>query len=311
MRSQTVLFLTLVATAAGQQVADEDFRPVIDQPAYAAGQGPRVAIDGAHHNFHTAEGRYHAFAELLRRDGYQVSGSEQKFTKEMLEELDILVISNALHESNAKDWAPPNPSAFTEAEVKAVAEWVRAGGSLMLIADHQPFPGAAAELAEEFGIEFKNVYAGDGPPGARKGSLIFRKEEGSLAEHAVTEGIEAVANFGGSAFRVRGEHTPLLRLSEHAAGAVRVEGKLDVANAEPIGGWLQGALLSIGEGRVAVFAEAAMFSAQLAGPKRRPMGMNAPQANDNPRFLLNVMHWLSRKSEPAAMGDQNEGEERP
>jgi hypothetical protein len=44
---------------------------------------------------------------------------------------------------------------------------------------------------------------------------------------------------------------------------------------------------------VAVFGEAAMFSAQVSGPQRRPMGMNAPRAGQNPQFLLNVMHWLA------------------
>ena len=51
--------------------------------------------------------------------------------------------------------------------------------------------------------------------------------------------------------------------------------------------------MKVGRGRVAVFGEAAMFSAQLAGPKQ-PMGMNAPQAEQNHQLLLNVMHWLSR-----------------
>jgi hypothetical protein len=37
-----------------------------------------------------------------------------------------------------------------------------------------------------------------------------------------------------------------------------------------------------------------MFSAQLAGPDKRPMGMNAPEARENPQLLLNLMHWLSR-----------------
>ena len=51
--------------------------------------------------------------------------------------------------------------------------------------------------------------------------------------------------------------------------------------------------LTIGRGRVAVFGEAAMFSAQVSGPERRPMGMNRPTAAQNPQFLLNVMHWLA------------------
>ena len=56
---------------------------------------------------------------------------------------------------------------------------------------------------------------------------------------------------------------------------------------------LQGALVRHGGGKVAVFGEAAMFSAQLAGPDQRPMGMNAPDAPENYRYALNVLHWLS------------------
>jgi hypothetical protein len=37
-----------------------------------------------------------------------------------------------------------------------------------------------------------------------------------------------------------------------------------------------------------------MFSAQVQGPNRLPMGMNDPAAPQNPQFLLNVLHWLSR-----------------
>jgi len=56
---------------------------------------------------------------------------------------------------------------------------------------------------------------------------------------------------------------------------------------------LQGAVIQYGKGRVAVFGEAAMFSAQVAGPERRPAGMNDPSAPQNAQFLLNVLHWLS------------------
>ena len=45
--------------------------------------------------------------------------------------------------------------------------------------------------------------------------------------------------------------------------------------------------------RVAVFGEAAMFSAQLGGPNRAPMGMNVPLAGQNARLALNIVRWLS------------------
>jgi hypothetical protein len=67
----------------------------------------------------------------------------------------------------------------------------------------------------------------------------------------------------------------------------------DDPNPAPMKGHLQGAVLPFGKGRVAVFGEAAMFSAQLSGPTNNPMGMNAAIAKQNPQFLLNVMHWLT------------------
>ncbi len=57
---------------------------------------------------------------------------------------------------------------------------------------------------------------------------------------------------------------------------------------------LQGALLRRGRGRVAVFGEAAAFTAQL-GPNARPTGMNHPDAPHNARFLRNVMRWLTER----------------
>jgi hypothetical protein len=58
----------------------------------------------------------------------------------------------------------------------------------------------------------------------------------------------------------------------------------------------QGVVLPVGRGRVAVFGEAAMFSAQIAGADNTPFGMNVPGI-DNRQFALNVMHWLSRLGE--------------
>jgi hypothetical protein len=59
------------------------------------------------------------------------------------------------------------------------------------------------------------------------------------------------------------------------------------------GRWAHAVAVGVGSGRVAMFGEAAMFSAQLAGPSRAPMGMNHPHARFNKQLLLNTFHWLS------------------
>jgi hypothetical protein len=58
-------------------------------------------------------------------------------------------------------------------------------------------------------------------------------------------------------------------------------------------GMLVGVALTHGRGRVVVFGEAAMLTAQLAGPQRVPVGMNAPEAAHHPRLVLNAVRWLA------------------
>jgi hypothetical protein len=286
--------------ANAQQVADASFHPPIPNPAYRLGRGPVVMLDEAHFNFHTAEGRYQPFSELLRRDGYVVKASRLKFSKASLGGGQILVIANPLAERNRTDWTLPTPSAFSDEEIAAVRDWVKGGGSLLLIADHMPFPGAAEKLALAFGVRFSNGNARDEKA---RGPMLFKLSDGSLRDHPITRGraaaekVDSVATFTGSAFQVDGDAQPLLIFGPTVMSFMpSVAGEItDETPRIPVKGWYQGAVMRFGKGRVGVFGEAAMFSAQLAGPNNNPMGMNAPIAAQNPQFLLNVMHWLSGK----------------
>lgn len=288
-------WLILLASAgplAAQQVADTTFTPVTGPAAWEAGQGPVVAIDGAHNNFHTVDGRYGTFARVLRQDGFRVRGLEETFSEESLGGLDVLVIANALADDDVGAWVRPNPSAFAPEEIAAVRRWVEDGGALLLIADHMPFPGAAAEIAAAFGFELLNGFAVQ--PG-RDGPLVFRRTDGALAAHPLTEGIDSVATFTGQALRPPDHASVLLTLP---GGTVSLNPDTAWAFHEEtpstdVSGWAQGAVADAGRGRVAVFGEAAMFSAQLAGPQRVPMGMNAPVAGGNARLLVNLMRWLA------------------
>lgn len=292
------LVLCLAVAAVGQQVADEGFDPPIPQPAYAAGKGPVVAIDEAHANFHTLSGRFQAFARLLRKDGYVVQANTQPFSASSLKPFRILVISNALHPSNASDWKLPNPSAFTPDEIVALKKWVEKGGSLWLIADHMPMAGAATDLGKALGIEWSNGFAIEGE---QRGPMFFRAGDGSLLKHKIVDGRSAaetvtdVATFTGSAFR----GPDLEPLFVFRANTTSLEPEVawqftDSTKKVPVAGWYQGATRKLGKGRIAIFGEAAMFTAQLAGRDRNPVGMNNPDAKQNPQFLLNVAHWLSR-----------------
>lgn len=288
------------APSAAQQLGDPDFVPRVESPAFAPGEGPLIVLDEGHVNFHTLEGRFGTFAQLVRADGYRIEPLRTEFSAQSLAGIDLLVIANALHPRNESDWSRPTPSAFTTGEIAAVREWVDGGGALLLIADHMPFPGAAHELAAAFGFELNNGFAMF--PGEPRGTMVFQKSRGLLADHAITDGsmgvgaIDSIANFHGEAFVSPVAATDLLVLPEGVVSlmtevAWQFEEHTPVV---PVGGWSQGSVLEVGEGRIAVFGEAAMFTAQRSGEERIPMGMNAPEANQNPAFVTGLVRWLTR-----------------
>jgi hypothetical protein len=262
-----------------------------------------VLIDEAHNNFHTASGRYRPFAKLLEADGFVVRPGTARFDSASLAMGRVLVVANAVSAQNSDDWRLPSHSAFDPSEIAAVAAWVKRGGSLLLIADHQPFAGAADSLGNALGVFFANGFAMPAASaGRRSGEIVFRRGAG-LVRHPVTDGrsaaerVDSVVSFTGSAFRLSRSaerSAELMRLPEgtHVRMPV-VAWQFSDSTPEFRGdGMLQGAVLRLGKGRVAVFGEAAMFSAQVTGPERVPMGMNAPYAAGNPQFVLNTLHWL-------------------
>lgn len=296
-------FLFALALPLGlfaQQVSDTDFTPSITHTAYESGKGPIVFIDEGHHNFHTKTGRYQAFSHLLERDGYVVEAYSGEFEAARLAAGKVLVISNALNEINVENWYVPTPSAFTEAEIEVLEQWVSDGGSLWLIADHMPMAGAAEALAAAFEFEFSNGFVIH--PGFR-GPAIFRTTDGSLAENAITQGrnadesVDEIATFTGQAFRIPEAATPILTFNSTYVNLLPDTAWVFTATTsnQPVDGWAQGAYRPYGKGKVAVFGEAAMFTAQLAGPEQQKMGMNDPLASQNYQLLLNVIHWLDGK----------------
>ena len=288
------LLLLICAPVAGQQQADPEFNTSVETPAYKR-EGPRVMFDEAHHNFHTADGRYKPFVDLLLNDGYRVIRNRQSFSKTRLESYKILVIANALATEEDDD-AGADQSAFNDDEIAAVAEWVKDGGALLLIADHAPFGAAAAALSKRFGVEMSRGYTFD-PENSVAGSpsqLIFSRENKLLNTHPITEGrgekerLKLVRSFTGQALKGPEGSVAILSLSASAYDSPSFDSGLKVSAA----GQAQAVALKFGKGRVVVQGETAMLSAQIAGAEKRPMGMNVP-GNDNKQYTLNLMHWLS------------------
>jgi len=303
MKTLLLYLFLLPLCVAAQQRADPLFGLTVERPRYGAGLGPVIFLDEAHNNFHTTEGRYRPFTEFLTKDGYRVLPNRASFSKDALRSARILVIANALNAVNQSQWTLPTPSAFTEEEIEIVKGWVQEGGSLFLIADHMPFPGAAEKLASAFGFTFYNGFAfrkdGETSSGnALRIPDIFTPGKGLMDGPVIhgrsaAEKITSVRTFTGQAFDIPSGAIPIIVLDDNynllmCKTAWEFEQNTTII---PAKGLAQGASLEKGKGRVVVFGEAAMFSAQIQRDTTR-MGMNAPDAKQNPQLLLNIIHWL-------------------
>lgn len=290
-----LMFTSLSVNA--QQVADSSFDYDIKTPAYQSGKGTIITLDEAHYNFHTLGGRYYAFGRLLQKDGYVLQSGTQPFTADYLNDKKILVIANA--GAGPGPWRLPTASAFTKEEIATVQQWVTNGGSLFLIADHMPLAGAAAQLAQAFGFNFINGFA------MRKDNVpeIFSRSNGNLHATIITNGnktsgrIDSISVFTGQAFIAPPQATILTSLDSNYEILLPTVAWQFADSTARINstGLVNGAFMPYGKGRLVVMGEAAMFSAQLAGPQRNKTGMNHPRAKQNPQFLLNIIHWLDRK----------------
>jgi hypothetical protein len=287
-------FVLLTTTITAQQAFDPEFDTSVENPAYKK-DSPRVMFDEAHHNFHTTEGRYKPFVDLLMNDGYRVIRNRQPFTKTGLSSYKILVISNALGAEEDDDEGADQP-AFTEEECQAVQDWVKGGGALLLIADHAPFGGAAATLASRFGVDMSKGYTFD-PQNSVAGSpshLIFSRENKLLANHPITEGrnekerINVLRSFTGQSLKGPEGSVGILHLSDTATDSPDHQAQTST----PAAGRSQAVALKFGKGRVVVQGEAAMLSAQISGAEKQATGMNV-SGYDNKQYALNLMHWLS------------------
>lgn len=290
-------FCILYNLTFSQQLPDTSYARSISLKSqkYKVGSGPLILIDGSHNNFHRANGNFAPLRILLEKDGYNVKSIDSAFTEKRLKDCHILVISNALAVNNVGRWHVPIYPAFTNEEVRVVKDWVEKGGRLLLIADHMPFAGAANNLAKAFGFDFINGFAdnnrGSWPPS------VFRIQEKSLGSlistgKDVTEKIDSIVAFTGSAFSYPTDAIPVLRFTKK--DTILVSDTAWRFNNKTIRQSLEskamGAIMKFGKGSLAVFGEAAMFTAQKRNEDA--VGFNAPEAPQNIQFILNLFHWL-------------------
>jgi hypothetical protein len=281
------------------QRADNDFDVTVKTPAYKDNK-PVVLFDEGHNNFHTTNGLYEPFANLIKNDGYDLKTLKTSVTMEALKPSGIYVIVNAKGKGDLND-----TPAFTENETETIKNWVINGGSLLLIADHFPYGSAVENLGNKLGIDFQKGMVQDSVFFDKKSNdqsqLEFSKENKLLTEHPITKGINKVITFTGQSLKcsscisfltlsdVAYDMTPKTKVLKDGDNT-RVE--VTYENPQSAKGRSQGVALRLGKGKIVCLGEAAMLTVQKNRDDSK-VGMNYNP--DNKKLALNIMHWLTEK----------------
>ena len=240
-----------------------------------AGNGA-ILFDAAHGNRHdagseSAPGSLDWLAFAAREARIGVHRSSAPFSAHILDGVDLLVIGAA---------ATP----FSRPETDAIADWVRRGGSLLLLTDHEPFASPSEALAARFGVGMSlEMIAGDVPGSNR------REFQRALAPSGDEVGL--ARTYGGQALW-RGNGMRLLPL----------EATIPAANGGTITAGAPAAqtlAFAYGRGRIVVSGESALFGAQRN--ERGPVGVNDGETH-NEAFVLAAVRWLLRLDDPLRRG---------
>ncbi len=319
---RAVIVILCVGVTFAQQMADPKFDATVTRATYRTNH-PRVAIDQAHDNFHTKDGLFKPFADLLRNDGYEVVANTAKFAAGSLDGINVLVISNAV--GNLVNNNNNSTPAFTNPECETIYDWVRRGGSLFLIADHAPMGDAAAPLAGRFGVTLGNGFVFDTDPNnfddKDPTELVFSDQNHLLGSNPITHGrnheerLHKLVAFTGESVTIPQHAIVILPLSRTTGEAPTrndvhpfydddaVKGKQNLEAAArkwPIERRAMAIAFRLGRGRVVVSGEAGMLTAQVFKEKEASgteklvgrTGMSVG-GNDDKQYVLNVLHWLS------------------
>ncbi|NQV41164.1 MAG: DUF4350 domain-containing protein [Candidatus Marinimicrobia bacterium] len=300
-RLPQLLILLLIFASCVYQRPDMETDMSVSLPAFKPENPPVVVFDAGHGNFHDIYSTYQPFATLLKNDGIDLTTHEGQFTQIALQHVELLIIANATGEE-LKDGGMT--SAFSNSEIEVLLSWVNQGGSLLLIADHDPFGSAAADLAKAVGVGMESVWTVDtlrqNPEIGKSTWLEYSQENGGLGNHAIIKNgmpIQQVITFTGQSLSFDSTWTSILQLSDSARNYyTRADASMvsaDTSTYFPVPGQSQLIACKYGDGRMVIAGEAAMFTAQEVRIFFKTMraGFNYG-GYDNKQLVLNIIHWL-------------------
>ena len=283
---------------------DTTFDATVNDPAFEKGEGPKILLDGGHHNFLIQWNFIKPFSDLAKADGYHIVVDSALFTPDYLVQFDIVMIITALPFDFTTKNEVTDESTYTEQEISNLYQWVQKGGSLLVFSEHAPFDQAINPLLNQFGITSSIGLTIDTLNQDSSISNPFNQywirstdKNGLLnMNHPIVKGrndnetIHQLLSFGGSGLS-GGGYDNLIKLSPSSKNIKWVGvGPSGRGNSQCLAG-------KVGSGRLVALGDSNGFVAMLfdlEDGSKFEAGMNV-ENYDWKQFVLNTLHWLSNK----------------
>src|ERR1043165_6429402 len=268
------VFVTCWPIVTLAQMPDPKFDARVARPAFNASH-PKLIIDKGHFNFYNGGGRYRPLADLAVADGFDVFEGSNPFTLQDLTGAQVLIVADAMASGMVGAPGASDP-AFKPAECEAGREWVKAGGGLLLVADHAPMGISMRTMAQRFRVDMSGGICTDpvlSDPALGASTLLFTWKNHGLGLHPITVGrdsterIHSVETFTGQSLSGPPGSVTLLKVSDRAQdvrmSTTQMHGSSPDSLKRSAAGRAQGLALTYGKGRIVVLADAQMLAAQL------------------------------------------------
>ncbi len=295
MRQITFVFFVVFAApliSYAALISDSGFKPTVKAPTFS-NTHPVICFDQGHQNYKPDDGRYIPVFGLLESDGYKISIIKTSIDSQALQSCEIFYISAVMPNERGK-------SAFNSEEIEIIKNWVRGGGSLLLMTDHpNDFAQAPESLANAFGVHGSLQTVED--PVHTIASLqdptviVFSKNEMNKRSAIVNgrdngEHLQTVVAFTGQSLHGPSDSDNILFLSDKAVQSL--PGKDQPKTSAK--GWSMMLAVRFGKGRAIVTGDGTFFSSKIEDKSNEKYGINRG-GTDNIQLALNTFHWLLKK----------------
>ena len=298
-----IVFILLSGSVYGQWPMQNDpaFNPSVEIPAHPEGKGPKILLDGGHHNFFIQWDFIKPFADLAANDGYVPVIDSAAFTSAYLGQFEMVMIVTALPFDFTTQTEVTTESTFTKEEIENLYQWVINGGSLLVFSEHAPFDQAINPLLNQFGItssvgttvdtiHYNKSYGSQGWIEYSTANELLNEKHPIISGRNEKERVNRILTFGGSALSGEGFEN-ILQLSGSSKNVMHATG------VGPYGKGVSQCLAGkVGKGKVVAMGDSNGFTAMvfnLKNGRTQKAGMNLSEY-DWKLFVLNTLHWLEK-----------------